>query len=115
MTKYVIFKYLHIFLQYYHEHIRKKIQFLLLLITACNIVAYLFPVVILGAIFLWAKSWLELRRREGHAKAGKFEDQRVPISIMLIHMCLTALAGLLAIIVTSGYIVACENLHGFVR
>lgn len=82
--------------------------------ASCNIVAYLFPVVILGAIFLWAKSWLELRRREGHAKAGKFEDQRVPISIMLIHMCLTALAGLLAIVVTSGYIVACENLHGFV-
>ena len=109
MAKYVIFYIFFLCL------IRKNTIFNFVLITACNIVAYLFPVVILGAIFLWAKSWLELRRREGHAKAGKFEDQRVPISIMLIHMCLTALAGLLAIVVTSGYIVACENLHGFVR
>jgi len=79
--------------------------------ASCNIVAYLFPLVVIGAYFLIAKSFLEMRRRAGHAKAGKFEDQRVPIMILLIHCLITCLALLLTLIVTSGYIVACENLH----
>ena len=77
--------------------------------------AYLFPLVVIGAYFLIAKSFLEMRRRAGHAKAGKFEDQRVPIMILLIHCLITCLALLLTLIVTSGYIVACENLHETVR
>ena len=87
----------------------------MILIAACNIVAYLFPLVVIGAYFLIAKSFLEMRRRAGHAKAGKFEDQRVPIMILLIHCLITCLALLLTLIVTSGYIVACENLHETVR
>ena len=71
--------------------------------------------VIIGAIFLFAKSFLDRQRRHGHAKAGKYEDQRVPMVIILIHVSITALAVLLTLIVTSGYIVACENLHEIER
>ena len=71
--------------------------------------------VIIGAIFLAAKCWIELRRRRGHAKAGKFEDQRVPKSIMLFHIGLTALGFLLTLIVVTGYVMACNNLHDTVR
>ena len=44
--------------------------------------AYIFLFVICGAIYLFFKCLLERRRRQGHAKAGQFEDQHVPKNIL---------------------------------
>lgn len=80
----------------------------------CNFVAYVFLFVILGAIYLFFKCMLERGRRKGHAKAGKFEDQHVPKVILTLHVAVTCMAFLLTIIVTSGYISACNNLDEIV-
>ena len=77
--------------------------------------AYVFIFVVVGAIYLFARCWIEKRRRHGHAKAGHFEDQHVPKNILLTHSAVTFLALLLTLLTTSGYIVACENLHETVR
>lgn len=79
--------------------------------ASCNFVGYAFLVVNCGAIFLFVKCCQEFCRRRGHAKAGKFEDQRVPINIMMFHILFMTVTLLLTSIVTSGYIVACNNLH----
>jgi len=80
--------------------------------ATCNIVAYVFLFVIFGAIYLFVRCLFDRRRRHGHAKAGKFEDQRVPMSILFFHLVVTLLALLLTLLTTSGYIMACENLQG---
>ena len=77
--------------------------------------AYVFLFVIIGAIYLLFRCWSERRRRHGHAKAGKFEDQHVPKSILLAHSAISVLALLLTVVTTAGYISACENLHEIVR
>ena len=77
--------------------------------------AYVFLFVIFGAVYLFVRCLFERRRRHGHAKAGKFEDQRVPTSIVFFHSVVTLLALLLTLLTTTGYIVACENLHESVR
>jgi hypothetical protein len=84
-------------------------------LSACNIVAYVFLFVIFGAIYLFVRCLFDRRRRHGHAKAGKFEDQRVPVHILFFHLVVTLLALLLTLLTTSGYIMACENLQGQVR
>ena len=84
-------------------------------LSACNIVAYVFLFVIFGAIYLFVRCLFDRRRRHGHAKAGKFEDQRVPMSILFFHLVVTLLALLLTLLTTSGYIMACENLQDQVR
>ena len=53
--------------------------------------------------------------RKGHAKAGHFEDQRVPKIILYFHLAITALALILTVTTTSGYVAACNNLHNRVR
>jgi len=78
-------------------------------------VAYVFLFVIAGAIYLFAKCWTEKRRRHGHAKAGKFEEQHVPKNILYFHVAITGLALLLTLITTSGYVAACNNLDEQVR
>ena len=77
--------------------------------------AYVFLFVIVGAIYLLVKCYSERKRRHGHAKAGKFEDQHVPKTILFSHSAVTLLALLLTVITTAGYISACENLHQTVR
>ena len=77
--------------------------------------AYVFLFVIIGALYLFVRCFYERRRRHGHAKAGKFEDQHVPKTILGIHAAVTCLALLLTLITTAGYIAACENLHDIVR
>lgn len=82
--------------------------------ATCNLVAYVFLFVIIGALYLFVRCFYERRRRHGHAKAGKFEDQHVPKTILGIHAAVTCLALLLTLITTAGYIAACENLHDIV-
>ena len=90
-------------------------MFFVFFFSACNIVAYAFLFVISGAIYLFVRCLFERRRRHGHAKAGKFENQRVPVSILAFHNAVTCVALLLTLLTTTGYIVACENLHEDVR
>ena len=90
-------------------------KYLILYFIGCNIVAYIFLFVICGAIYLFFKCLLERRRRQGHAKAGQFEDQHVPKNILVFHIVVLCLEFGLAIIVTSGYLVACSNLQATLR
>ena len=78
-------------------------------------VGYVFLFVVCGGAYLIFKCYYELRTRTGHAKAGHFEDQRVPKIILFFHLAITALALILTITTTSGYVAACNNLHTRVR
>jgi len=79
--------------------------------ASCMMVGYVYLGVVLGASFLFVRSWVELRRRSGHAPTGEFENQNVPNLIFMCHLLVMGLAFLLTIVVTAGYVAACENIR----
>jgi hypothetical protein len=74
-------------------------------------VGYVYLGVVLGALFLFVRSWVEKRRRAGHAPTGEFENQEVPNLIFMCHILVMGLGFLLTIVVTAGYVAACENIR----
>jgi len=79
--------------------------------ASCMMVGYVYLGVVLGASFLFVRSWVELRRRSGHAPTGEFENQEVPNLILMCHILVMGLAFLLTVVVTAGYVAACENIR----
>ena len=58
---------------------------------------------------------MELKRMRGHHPKGPYVEERIPGHIFLVHVLVASLVLLLAVIVTAGYVTACNNLHSGVR
>jgi len=76
----------------------------------CAMVGWVNLIMVVGAIFLIFLCSAEYRRRSGHAKTGKFEDQNVPTLILFGTCVFFGLSLVLTIITTAGYQSACDSL-----
>eukprot|EP00095_Tigriopus_kingsejongensis_P009673 maker-scaffold84_size396325-snap-gene-0.18 protein:Tk09673 transcript:maker-scaffold84_size396325-snap-gene-0.18-mRNA-1 annotation:"eif2 kinase if2k-d (incomplete catalytic triad)" len=78
--------------------------------ATCNVVAYMFVVVVIMAGALMALVFNELRKLRSHHPSYEVE-QKIPVKIISLHFMGMVLALFLTLLTTIGYVVACNNLQ----